>query len=123
MNYLVEMRLAESGRSTTPADGLVFMEQYVLPTLQRCQRLETEGRIVAGGPVSGAIGLAFIIAASSAREIDDILEGLPMWPRMVTLVTPLTSWSDRVDSLGSRLERLRTGMMPADYAKARGGSQ
>jgi hypothetical protein len=28
MQYLVDMRLADSGRSTTPAEGLTFLEQY-----------------------------------------------------------------------------------------------
>src|SRR5262249_17791827 len=78
MQYLVGMRLVESGRSTPPAEGLLFIEQYVLPTLGLCERLEREGRIVAGGPVSGAASLSFIIRADSAPEIDELMEGLPM---------------------------------------------
>src|SRR5713101_5546973 len=92
MEYLVDMRITDSGRSTTSADGVVFIEQYVLPTLDLCRKLQSEQRIVAGGPISGAIGLAFIIRADSARDIDDIVSGLPLWPRMVTTVTPLTTW-------------------------------
>ena len=116
MQYLVEMRLAESGRSTTPAEGLVFIEQYVLPTLSLCEKLEREGRIVAGGPVSGAVGLAFIIRADSAPEIDELVAGLSIWPRMVTSVTPLTTWTDRAAALGPRLERVRSGKMPGEHA-------
>ena len=118
MEYLVQMTLADSGRSTTPAEGLVFLEQYVLPTLELCQKLESEHRIVAGGLVSGAVALAFIIRADTALEIDDLIKNLPIWPRMVTTVTPLTSWSDRVSALRPRLERLRTGKMPAEFAQA-----
>ncbi len=120
MEYLVQMTLADSGRSTTPAEGLVFLEQYILPTLDLCQKLENEHRIVAGGLVSGAVGLAFIIRADTAREIDDLIENLPIWPRMDTTVTPLTSWSDRVSALRPRLERLRTGKMPGEFAQVSG---
>jgi len=114
MEYLVDMRLADSGRSTTPAEGLTFLEQYILPTLDLCQTLATEKRILAGGPVSGAIGLAFIIRAETAREIDETVAALPVWPRMVTTVTPLTTWSDRAGVLRPRLERLRAGKMPGE---------
>jgi hypothetical protein len=120
MEYLVDMRLADSGRSTTPAEGVIFIEQYILPTLAQCQKLASEQRILAGGPISGAIGLAFIIRADSAQEIDDIVTGLPVWPRMVTSVTPLTTFADRANALRPRLERLRAGATPGD-ALASGG--
>lgn len=61
--------------------------------------------------MSGAIGLAFIIRADTANEIDDIVTGLPVWPRMVTTLTPLTTWSERANALRPRLERLRAGKM------------
>src|SRR5262249_1288112 len=114
MQYLVEMHLADSGRSTTPAEGLVFLEQYILPTLELGEKLAGEQRILAGGPLSGAIGLVFILRAENAAEIDDIVAGLPVWPRMITTVTPLTTWSARREALGSRLARLRAGKMPAE---------
>ena len=114
MEYLVDMRLADSGRATTPAEGVTLLEQYILPTLDLCQKLAAENRILAGGPVSGAIGLAFIIRADTAREIDEIVAGLPVWPRMVTTVTPLTTWSERANALRPRLELLRAGKMPGE---------
>jgi hypothetical protein len=122
MEFLVDMRLADSARSTTLAEGLIFLEQYILPTLDLCQGLVTENRIIAGGPISGAIGLAFIIRANTAPEIDQIVAGLPVWPRMVTTVTPLTTWSDRASGLRSRLERLRAGKMPGEV-QATGAAQ
>src|SRR5712691_7164034 len=113
------MRLADSGRATTPAEGVTLLEQYILPTLDLCQKLAAENRILAGGPVSGAIGLAFIIRADTAREIDEIVAGLPVWPRMVT---PLTPWSERANALRPRLELLRAGKMPGE-AQASGVGQ
>jgi len=118
MEYLVNMHLADSGRSTTPAEGLTFVEQYILPTLDLCQTLAADNRILAGGPVSGAIGLAFIIRADTAREIDEIGASLPVWPRMVTTVTPLTTWSERANVLRPRLERLRAGKMAGEAQAA-----
>ena len=114
MEYLVNMHLADSGRSTTPAEGLTFVEQYILPTLDLRQKLATDNRILGGGPVSGAIGLVFIIRADTAREIDEIVTSLPVWPRMVTTVTPLTTWSERANVLRPRLERLSASKMPGE---------
>jgi hypothetical protein len=114
MQYLVDMQLADSGRSTTPAEGLIFLEQYILPTLEQCQQLAGDQRIVAGGPISGAIGLAFIIQAESALEIDAIVSGLAVWPRMLTTVTPLTTFADRAAALQPRLARLRAGLTPGE---------
>src|SRR5262245_55362646 len=123
MEYLVQMQLADSGRSKTPADGLMFIEHYVLPTLELGRRLQNERRILAGGPISAAIGLAFIIRVDSAREIDDLVEGLPIWPRMVTTVTPLTTWEDRAAALRPRLERLKAGVTPVNALPPSAGSQ
>ena len=114
MEYLVDMRLADSARSTTVADGLVFIEQYILPTLELGEKLAGEHRILAGGPLSGSIGLSFIMRADTAKEIDEIVTGLPVWPRMVTTVTPLTTWAGRRNALRSRLERLRAGKTPGE---------
>jgi hypothetical protein len=114
MEYLVDMRLGDSGRPATPAEGLTLLEQQILPTLDLCQKLAADNRILAGGPVSGAIGLAFIIRAETARDIDEIVAGLPVWPRMVTTVTPLTTWSERANALRPRLERHRSAKVPGE---------
>ena len=37
MQYLVQMKLADSGRSTSPQEGVSFIEQFVLPTLELCR--------------------------------------------------------------------------------------
>jgi hypothetical protein len=123
MDYLVEMRLADSARSTTPAEGLTFVEQYVLPTLALGEMLARDGRIVAGGPISGAVGLAFIVRAASARELDDTVSRIPLRPRMVTTVTPLTTWADRAAAIRPRLERLRAGKTPGEFVQTAGAGQ
>jgi hypothetical protein len=106
MRYLVDMRLTEYGR-LDPREGLAFIENYILPSLELCTKLEAEKKIVAGGPISGSIGFALMVEASSALELDEIIEGLPIWPRMRTTVTPLTSFDDRAKAIKPRLEGIK----------------
>jgi len=107
MQYLVQMRLASAGRPVTSRDGAVFIEQFILPTLELCRRLQTENKILAGGPMSGAVALVLIVNVESVQELDDLLTGLPVWPRMETEVTPLTTFEGRARSLRPRLDRLK----------------
>ena len=108
MQYLVDMKLAAYGRPTGgPQDGVSFIEQFVLPSLELCQKLEVEKKILAGGPAGGAIRLIMIVSAESAQELDELIESLPIWPQMETTVTPLTSFNGRMIALRPRLERLR----------------
>jgi muconolactone delta-isomerase len=108
MQYLVDMKLATYGRPTGgPQDGISFIEQFILPSLELCQKLEDEKKILAGGPANGAIRLVMIVSAESAQELDELIESLPIWPRMETTVTPLTSFSGRMAALRPRLEGLK----------------
>jgi len=49
------------------------------------------------------IGLALVVKADSAKELDDLVTSLPVWPRMETAITPLTTFEDRVLSIQRRL--------------------
>src|SRR5262245_14720445 len=107
MQYLVDMKLATYGRPTGgPQDGISFIEQYILPSLELCKKMESEKRIMAGGPANGAIRLVMIVSAESGEELDEIITSLPVWPQMETTVTPLASFSGRMATLRPRLERL-----------------
>lgn len=105
MNYLVQMELAH--RPTNSQEGVAFIEQSILPTLELCRKLEAEKKIVAGGPLSAAIALSFIVRAESAQELDDLITSLPVWPRMQTIVTPLTTFDGRMQTVRARLAELR----------------
>ncbi len=107
MQYLVQLKLVAHGRPTTPEEGAAFIEQYIFPTLELCKKLQDEKKILAGGPVSGAIGLAFNVVGESAREVDDLITSLPVWPRTETDVTLLTTFEGRAETLRPRLERLK----------------
>jgi muconolactone delta-isomerase len=117
MQYLIQMRLASSGRPTTSADGITFIERFILPTLERCKTLLDEKKIVAGGPMSGAVALVMIVNAESEGELDDVITRLPIWPRMETDVTPLSTFEGRALALRHRLEQLK-----ADVQRAAGES-
>ena len=107
MQYLVQMKLVPQGRPTTTEEGAAFIEQFIFPTLQLCKKLLDQKKILAGGPMSGVIALVFIVNAESARELDDLLTSLPVWSRMETDVTPLTTFEGRAETLRPMLEQLK----------------
>ncbi len=105
MQYLVQMKLATYGRPTTPQEGATFIRDYIFPSLEMCKKMQEEKKILAGGPMSGTIGIAMIVEAESAQELDELIENLPIWPRMETTVTPLTTFDGRMVAIRPRLER------------------
>ncbi len=108
MQYLVQLRLSSASRPTSQKEGISLIEEFILPTLELCKKLQEEKKILAGGPMSGAIALALIVNADSAQELDDLITSLPIWPRMETQVIPLSTFDARRRSLLTRLERLKT---------------
>jgi muconolactone delta-isomerase len=72
-----------------------------------CKKLANEEKILAGGPLSGTIGLALVVKAESAKDLDDLVTSLPVWPRMETTITPLTTFDDRALSIERRLNDAR----------------
>jgi hypothetical protein len=84
---------------------LALIEQYILPSLELCRKYESEKKILAGGPMSAVVGLALIVEAGSAVELDQIVMSLPVWPRAHTTVTPLTTFTGRAEQLQSLRQR------------------
>jgi len=93
--------------SNYAAGGAAFIEDYIFFSLEMCKKLQEEKKILAGGPMSGTIGMAMILQADSAQELDELIENLPIWPRMETTVIPLTSFEGRMAAVRPRLERLK----------------
>ena len=104
MQYLVQLRLSGSGRPLNLHEGIAFIKRLIFPTLERCEKLQEQGKIVAGGPTCGAVALALIVSVESAQELDDLITSLPVWPRMETEVIPLATFAGRRRSLVSKLE-------------------
>lgn len=115
MQYLVQLRLKSSASPKTPEEGVIFIEKFIYPTLELGRKLEEQGKILAGGPVSGTIALALMVSADSAQELDDVVTRLPVWPLMETEITPLSTFDARKQTLLPRLEQLK-----AEAAKSEG---
>jgi muconolactone delta-isomerase len=116
MQYLVQLRLKSSASPKTPAEGRDFIEQFIYPTLELGKKLQDENKIIAGGPVSGAVALALVVSADSPQELDDLVTGLPVWPLMETEVTPLSTFEARKQTLLPRLQQLKA---PASTSERR----
>jgi hypothetical protein len=107
MQYLAQMRLNGTARPATAQEGVAFIEDSILPTLERCQQYVAQGKILAGGPVSGTIALSLVIRADSIQEVDELVMSLAVWPLMETTITPLTTFEGRMLSVRSRLSDLK----------------
>lgn len=121
MEYLVQLQLSSSARPTTQEDGIAFIEQYIFPTLELCKKQQAEKKILAGGALSGTVALALIVNAESERELDDLITSLPVWPRMETKVTPLTSFDGRMQALLPRLDALKAQARENEESAPGGG--
>ncbi len=122
MQYLVQLQLSSSSRPMSQKDGIDFIEKFILPTLELCKKLQEEKKILAGGPMSGAIALVLIVNAESAQELDNLITSLPIWPRMETQVVPLTTFDARMHSLLPRIAELKAQLREIGMS-APGGDQ
>ncbi len=66
MQYLVQMKIVAQARPSTLAEGVAFFTEYIHPTLQLCKKLQDDGKILAGGPISVTIGLVLRVANGRA---------------------------------------------------------
>jgi Muconolactone delta-isomerase len=99
------MKLVAQARATSPEAEITLVENYIFPSIEMCRKLREEKKILAGGPISGTIGIAMIVEVASALELDGVLENLPVWPLMETSVIPLTTFEERIRAISPRLER------------------
>jgi muconolactone delta-isomerase len=117
MQYLVQLRLRSSASPMSASDGVGFIEELILPTLEQCKKLQQDKKILAGGPQSGSVALVLILTAESAQELDGLIMSLPVWPRMETEVIPLTTFDDRRSAVLSKLEELRKQTHEAEMSR------
>jgi hypothetical protein len=64
------MKIVPQAGPSNPAEGLAFFNEYIHPTLQLCKKLQDDGKIFAGGPISCNIGLVLLVQAESPKELD-----------------------------------------------------
>jgi muconolactone delta-isomerase len=105
MRYLVN----GSTGPTSPMneDMIELLEHFILPGFEALKRLESEGRILAGGIPVSERAVVFIIDAQSNEELDQILRGLPFWSILEWQVTPLQSFDGRAFHERKILQQLR----------------
>jgi hypothetical protein len=106
-DYFVEMRFAPFASLPTPQEAVAFTERLVLPTLETLAALRAAGKILAGGALLAATGFAFIVRVASPQELEEMVGGLPLWPRSQTSVIPLGSFEDRAATVRTRLQGVR----------------
>jgi muconolactone delta-isomerase len=107
MKYLVTMELTGSPPMTTPQELVKWLEQMVIPSEEAVMRLETEGKVLAGGDMTGRRGWAAIMEAASNEELSQLLESIPEWPLLKVEVTPLESTESRLAHIRQELEQLK----------------
>ena len=107
MKYLVIMELIGTPPVGSPKDLVRWLEQMVIPTEEAMIKLESEGKILAGGDLSGRRGMAFIMEATSNEELSRLLGTIPEWPLLKVDVTPLDSFEERLTDVRQDLERLK----------------
>ena len=114
MQYLVTMDYVDPGPLFPPQQVPGLIRQSVLPTFDARMRLRDEGKIVGEGVVAAARKVVFIMEAASNDDLNELVEGLPLWGLTVD-VTPLQSFETRKDQDRQMAEWRR----PCDNSKRR----
>ena len=110
MKYLVTMELIGTPPVASPQEMLRWLEQMVMPETETMMKLEAERKILAGGPMVGRRGGAFIMEAPSNEELNRLLMSLPLWGLCKVEVTPLGSFEDQAAQARQQLERLKAAL-------------
>ena len=108
MQYLVTMEFVDPGPLLGAEQFVGMMRQMILPGLENLVDLKSQGKIVAGGLPVGERALAFIVEAESNKELDDLLEDVPLWGVVKTKATPLADLEDRLEHDRQFTERLES---------------
>jgi muconolactone delta-isomerase len=106
MKYLVTMELAQP-LDENPDALLRHLDKVVIPSHETLIKLEKEGKILAGGDMSGRRGSVMILEAASNAEVSQILATMPLWATQKTEVIPLESFQERQAMHRQLAERLK----------------
>ena len=99
MRYLVDTNANDPGPLPIqdPHARGVFLREVVLPSLETLVRLESEGKILGGGVRVGERAITFVVEAESNKELDEMLQDLPLWGVSRMEVTPLQPIAERLE--------------------------
>ena len=115
-DYLVEMTFDPFATLLTPPEITAFAERMALPTIEALRQLAASGRILAGGTFLAATGFLFIARVSSPQELDEMMIGLPLFPRARTRIVPLGAFESRGAALRARLDKAKSAAQPPSQA-------
>jgi muconolactone delta-isomerase len=108
MQYLVTMEpVEEAVPRGAPQQIAQYLEQIIIPSHEILAKLEAEKKVLAGGTLAGARGVAFIMDVASNEELSRILQALPWWGWMKVDVTPLDSFEQRAAEVRQMLKHLK----------------
>ena len=96
MQYHISGTWVEVGALVTPEQVAQFLEHAVIPSLELLAQWDEQGKIT-GGVFPGERETAFILNASSAEEVGQLLTSLPFWGMMKWQVRPLQSIRSAVE--------------------------
>ena len=108
MKYLVTMELIGTPPAATPQELVQFLERVVIPSEEAVIKLEEEGKILAGGDLSGRRGWVFIMEATSNEELSQLLMRIPEWAMTDVDIVPLDSPQGRLAQIRQELEQLKS---------------
>ena len=102
MRYLVTMELIGTPPNSQE-ELLRHLEEVVIPNHKILMKLEAEGKILAGGDLTGRRASVFIIEAESNAEVSQLLSMLPLWTTQEVDVIPLETFEERQEMMHLKL--------------------
>src|SRR3954468_8810406 len=106
MRFLVTIDGSELGVGMPPEQLAQVIEQMVIPSTEKLDQWEQEGRIHGGG-YTAARGAVFIMGADSSEEVDQLLTSLPHWGLVKVKVKPLISTGVMLERAQAMRQRLQ----------------
>jgi muconolactone delta-isomerase len=110
VQYLVTVETVETGPLLPPEGVVGVLRRAVLPSLDAFVRMESEGKILAGGVPVGERRGVFIVEADSNEELDGLLQDLPAWGIAKTKVTPLQRFQNRLEHTTQYADRMESSL-------------
>lgn len=106
MKYLVT---AESGSASfSDTEKVEILDKIILPTFVVLLKLESKGKILAGGLPVGERTFVFTIEAESNEALDRLLRTIPAWSGLEWVVSPLQSFEGRASQERDLVQKMKT---------------
>lgn len=106
MKYLVVG--SEGPGFASAQDAVHVLEETIMPSFEELIRLESAGKILAGGLPVGDRAFVFIAEAASNAELDQLLRKLPMWGALKWKITALQTFGGRLDQEREIVKKLKS---------------